>query len=260
MNEKEELSENYRKKYLNALEWARKIVNGEIEFSCKEVEEEIFPELIENGGVMIKKELIQYIKRLTEIGYLLTEYSTEWISWLEKKKDPVYNEQCKESEDESIGKELYIYLDWLDGRKDYAPKGKYTIRDMIAWLEKQNGQKATTVWHDVSEVPDEMQEILVEWESPDATWHNIAFYDAETKAFRYLKQPISNVTRWAYVNDILTQSATKISDKGWSEEDEENLQNCLGAIGAADYYTWEDKQEMEAWLTSLKTRLNGQRT
>jgi hypothetical protein len=49
--------------------------------------------------------------------------------------------ELKESEDERIRKAIHIYFDWLDGRKDYAPKGKYTIRDMIAWLEKQGGQK-----------------------------------------------------------------------------------------------------------------------
>ena len=47
--------------------------------------------------------------------------------------------ELKESKDERIRKAIYIYLDWLDGRKDYAPKGIYTIKDMIAWLEKQKG-------------------------------------------------------------------------------------------------------------------------
>ena len=45
--------------------------------------------------------------------------------------------ELAESEDEKIRKAIHIYLDWLDGRKDYAPKGKYTIKDMISWLEKQ---------------------------------------------------------------------------------------------------------------------------
>ena len=45
--------------------------------------------------------------------------------------------ELKESEDERIRKAIHIYLDWLDGRKDYAPKGEYTIKDMIAWIEKQ---------------------------------------------------------------------------------------------------------------------------
>jgi hypothetical protein len=49
--------------------------------------------------------------------------------------------ELKESEDDKIRKAIHIYLDWLDGRKDYAPKGNYTIRDMIAWLEKQGEQK-----------------------------------------------------------------------------------------------------------------------
>ena len=43
----------------------------------------------------------------------------------------------------------------------------------------------------------------------------------------------------------------------WSDEDEENLQHCIGAIHAADYYTLEDKNEMEMWLKSLKQRMGG---
>ena len=49
--------------------------------------------------------------------------------------------ELKESEDEKIRKAIHIYLDWLDGRKDYQPKGEYTIRDMIAWIEKQGKNK-----------------------------------------------------------------------------------------------------------------------
>lgn len=51
--------------------------------------------------------------------------------------------ELKESEDDKIRKAIHIYLDWLDGRKDYAPKGIYSIKDMIAWLEKQ-GKKLDT--------------------------------------------------------------------------------------------------------------------
>ena len=46
--------------------------------------------------------------------------------------------ELNESEDERIRKAIHIYLDWLDGRKDYQPRGEYTIRDMIAWLVKQD--------------------------------------------------------------------------------------------------------------------------
>ena len=51
--------------------------------------------------------------------------------------------ELKESENEKIRKAIHIYLDWLDGHKDYQPKGDYTIKDMIAWLEKQGKQKTT---------------------------------------------------------------------------------------------------------------------
>ena len=33
------------------------------------------------------------------------------------------------------------------------------------------------------------------------------------------------------------------------------LQHCCGAVAAADYYTLEDKEEMENWLESLKKRM-----
>lgn len=52
--------------------------------------------------------------------------------------------ELSESEDKNIRKAIHIYLDWLDGRKDYAPKGDYTIRDMIAWLEKQGNTNETS--------------------------------------------------------------------------------------------------------------------
>ena len=53
--------------------------------------------------------------------------------------------ELKESEDERIRKAIHIYLDWLDGRKDCQPKGDYTIKDMIAWLEKQ-GEFKSSKW------------------------------------------------------------------------------------------------------------------
>ena len=50
--------------------------------------------------------------------------------------------ELAESEDDRIRKAIHIYLDWLDGRKDCQPKGDYTIKDMIAWLEKQGENEA----------------------------------------------------------------------------------------------------------------------
>lgn len=38
----------------------------------------------------------------------------------------------------------------------------------------------------------------------------------------------------------------------WSEEDEKMLNDAIGAVGAADYYTYDDKEEIEHWLKSLR--------
>lgn len=53
--------------------------------------------------------------------------------------------ELAESEDERIRKAIHIFLDWLDGRKDYAPRGEYSIRDMIAWLERQGKQRGQLI-------------------------------------------------------------------------------------------------------------------
>lgn len=49
--------------------------------------------------------------------------------------------ELRESEDERIRKVIQMYLDWLDGRTIVAPRGEYSISDMISWLEKQGEQK-----------------------------------------------------------------------------------------------------------------------
>ncbi len=45
-----------------------------------------------------------------------------------------------------------------------------------------------------------------------------------------------------------------LPNQEWSEEDEKMLNDAIGAVGAADYYTYDDKQEIETWLKSLKER------
>lgn len=42
----------------------------------------------------------------------------------------------------------------------------------------------------------------------------------------------------------------------WCTADEEMLEHCIGAIHAADYYSFEDKNDMETWLKSLKPHPN----
>lgn len=66
----------------------------------------------------------------------MKENGYEWNS--EKKELKKIVVASKEGDDERIRKAIHIYLDWLDGRKDYQPKGVYTIRDMIDWVIKQD--------------------------------------------------------------------------------------------------------------------------
>lgn len=53
-------------------------------------------------------------------------------------------------------------------------------------------------------------------------------------------------------------NSPSIIEENWSEEDDKMLIDAIGAVGAADYYTYDDKQEIENWLKSLKEKLHPQ--
>ena len=169
--------------------------------------------------------------------------------------------ELKESEDEKIRKALIWHLTRVDNE---IPLGAYhsidgvEIKDMIAWLEKQKKlEKETTIaWHDVSEEPQEMRELFCEWESDDATWHDVCFYDSKTNKFRQNKMPIDNVTKWTYVDELLELQKTV----EWSEEDEIHRQwilECLadGKRKVPEYS--EQYQSLFDWFESLKQRIGG---
>lgn len=101
--------------------------------------------------------------------------------------------------DERIRQEL---IDAVNGLwdNDALPMPLTTKRknSWLAWLEKQG-----IVWHSISEEPDEQEELLCEWESEDATWHDIAFYHADTKTFWNGEREIEDVIRWIKMKDIM---------------------------------------------------------
>lgn len=208
---------DYEKKYKEALERARQFSEHPLQEDSSNIVEYIFPELRESENERTRKEIISFLQ-LPHKQFVGERKQEKWIAWLEKQ-----GEQKPGTID--IDKMVAKYSQTKDGSfglpincqiRAYR-QGINDALNLSLNIEKQGEQKPIKMWHDVSEVPDEMQELLVEWESPDATWHDIAFYDAETKAFRHLKQPINNVTRWAYVSDILSQSVTKTSEQGWSD-------------------------------------------
>jgi hypothetical protein len=75
---------DYKKKYENALEWARQVINGECGFIRKEVEE-VFPELKESENERIRKGMLQGFKDYGEPEYVWFEgvKVKECIAWLE---------------------------------------------------------------------------------------------------------------------------------------------------------------------------------
>ena len=100
---------DYEKKYKNALEWARQVMNGEIGFVRDEVQE-IFSELAEAEDERIKKEIVRFIQMEVEDEIV----GNKWIAWLEKQGDK-----------DKLIKELGEY------------KVKYTQEVLSQYLEKQ---------------------------------------------------------------------------------------------------------------------------
>ena len=83
-----------------------------------------------NAGYHIlanKEQCDLLFKKMHEAGY----------EWDAINKKLVTKTDDAESKDENMIKELLIYLDWLDGRKNYAPRGVYSIKEMLAWVKKQ---------------------------------------------------------------------------------------------------------------------------
>ena len=173
---KELSTEEKAKAYDEALERARKLKENPKAIFFEEenihVSDYIFPELIESEDEKIREVLIELVKCNERSGYKLLNNvpTSSMIAWLEKQK-PV--EFCEE--DEKIRKAISIYLDWLDGRKDCAPRGEYSIRDMVVWLKKQGEQKTDwseedernlkkAVWYVENPAPHVVKDIMLsEW-------------------------------------------------------------------------------------------------
>lgn len=115
--------------------------------------------------------------------------------------------ELKESEDEQHRKWILEYL--YDGLRKSDEQFKDQFKSAIAWLEKQ-GEKSSNILHDVNEEPEEQREIFCEWGSNDATWHDVAFYHADTKTFWNGEQRIEGVVKWAYIDEMLEKQGSPV--------------------------------------------------
>ena len=131
-----------------------------------------------------------------------SKYKPEIAAWAKKSLEAIFPELA-ELEDERIRKELISFVN-NDGWR-FTKLTKEEKESWVTWLEKQGEQNQSAImWHDVSEKPNEMKELLVEWAFDDATWHTVGFYDARTDMFRgEYKMPIDNVVRWMYIDELL---------------------------------------------------------
>ncbi len=123
------------------------------------------------------------------------------IAWFEKQE----HKSALSEEDEKVRKEI-IALVKSQKEQQWHRDGAIYDR-MIAWLERQEEPKQPkSIWHDVTEEPNENVELLCEW--GDTTfgyprWHDVAFYVKATNAFSTDSKTLDNVIRWCYVSDLM---------------------------------------------------------
>ena len=163
---------DYEKAYKDTLAKAREIHRNED--GKRSDMEWLSPELKESEDEEIRKALIRFHKSTIDVDGIKGD---DIIAWLEKQGQTFTKKDIDDP-----------YL-----------KG---IIDAKNELEKQGKKQPIIVWHSINEEPEEMKELFCEWESDDATWHDVAFYDKESHTFRHAKMPI-NVTKWIYVDELL---------------------------------------------------------
>lgn len=271
---------DYEKAYKEALEKIREGLQplpdgAKISGVTRAFLEEVFPELKESEDEKIRKAILEFVRQSSEI--LDKQNQNNMIAWLEKQKEYVspqmvadaYLRGCNDTEsklfekqgghkpelnDEDICKELQTYL---RGKLMFCmiKEEQVNIKKYISWLEKQGKETSMVVWHSVSEAPNEMEELLCEWESDDATWHDVAFYHADTKTFWNGERQVIDVTRWCYVDELVEKQGEK--KPTWSEEDYSKVQRiCKYLKEAKKYYAdITEVRECMDWLKSLKERV-----
>ena len=191
--------------------------------------------------------------------------------------------ELKESESERTRKGL---TDFLKGKFENCcspTPSKKVLAGWIAWLEKQGEVCHSIMWHSILEEPEEKQELLCEWESDDATWHEVAFYHSKSKTFWTGEIQVENVIKWIYLNELLEkqgeQKLINDTDEGivnavkdtsvldlvepkpaWSEEDEVRFTNIIIMLkeGASHHFVKGDITNSVGWLKSLKERMKGE--
>lgn len=272
---------DYKEKYEKVLKKLRGLIKNDSEHVIYEYEIlERVPELKESDDEMIRKKLIDYFKDFLEGNEDTYKVGggVEWngldvkdiIAWLEKMGDQkpakwsehqhkllnyaisitadtevkrflesLRNTESRESaewseEDEKMLAEIVKDLQVCKSR-DISRAAKDDYQNEIDWLKSlKNRVKPKQEWNE------EDEQYLLVCKNALYKYRSSDQWDAGI------------IIRW--LENKLKFSVFQQPQQEWGEEDKKMLESCCGAIAAADYYTYDDKQEMESWLKSLKNR------
>lgn len=222
---------DYEKAYKNALNRAKEYHFDGAKQCITDTLEYIFPELKES------------------------EDELTWLTKFIEEETRSLSMDIRDNEDSIKLKNLKKSLVWLEKqgqtftKKDVDDAYLKGISDAKNELEKQGEQKSieenngnnrgissNSIWSDEDEI--EIPFGAKDSELQEATYYIPKGFHAE-------------------IDDDKVVIKKGEKSAAWSKDDEAMFQSCTGAIWAADYYLYEDKQDMEAWLKSLKNRIGG---
>lgn len=207
---------DYEKEYTEALERAKRLRDSKYQtMNAKRVAEEIFPVLAESEDERMRKaalEGIEYLERDCGWDVIGDIDILDVKEYLEKQKESLHiQESCKENANffTDACKDVIVaiekYLDWLTGYPDYAPKGKYSLRDMLYCLSVLEKQKEQIPYTDFVIKPHKGDDTnpydMSASEAQEYTikrGFGIPLIDSEVYVDeRHIIQTIGNILRWA---------------------------------------------------------------
>ena len=223
---------DYEKKYKEALEWARKVMQGKVGFVLDEVLEK-FPELKESEDEkmikFIKQQLFNIKKTITE-NYELDARLTKAIDWLESQGEHANFRNKIQIGDKVTRNQDGVLVNLSQLKRVAKPAEKYGEQKPV----DKDEQKGTNI---------------VEEDMTPFQKKVFCIIDTAIEEEQGLKQVCDELLRLAH-DEIMQKSA-------WSEEDETELTNTIIMLkeGASLHFNKKDITKAVDWLKSLKDRV-----
>ena len=253
---------DYKQKYEEALEWARKVIQGKIGFVLDDVLNK-FPELKESEDERIRKELITYLKSQ---GCSAVWNFKDWIAWLEKQgEQKLLNNDKYQTVSVEILDRLYESEKELEQLKQGEHKPADKVEQESTWNEKIKGLSKLEKYI-FSLVPDRpLDAIKVDVKNIRyiiSKEQNFAWSEEDENRFRNLIYLVEHSNEGKgtkegfvkFINRLKSLKGRVQPNQEWSEEDERyydsslwHIKNSCGIEG-----------NVYNWLKSLKERMKGE--